>query len=557
MGLVFAAREPGADLAGLPELAVQGLPDHDARTLLDEALTGPLDARVRDLIIAETHGNPLALLELPRGLTPAELAGGFGLPGAPPGAAPLTDRIEDSFTRQLDALPADTRQLVQLAAADPSGDRSLVWRAAGRLGIPARAAAAAAVEAGLIEFGAQVQFRHPLARSAAYWSASLSDRQQMHAALAEVTDPVADPDRRAWHRAQAAAGPDEEVAAELERCAGRAQARGGLAAAAAFLERSVALTVDATRHAERILAAAQASLQAGAFDKALELLSIAGGRVARRVSRARVDLLRGQIAFASSAGSDAPALLLKGGQAARAARSRARARDIPERLERRGLSPASSPARTACYESPAPPGLGSPAAARLGRSICCLTGWPCWSPRDAPPRLRWSARPGRGRSPCTRAAMGPGRLGAAVTSWDEGPRRDGSAAAAAPPRGRPRSHLLLIYCSDSLATVWSGATSRRAASDRGGRRDRGGDRDPLAPYAPLLLAALRREPGGQLTATVIADAPSRGTGGHPHAHWAAAILYNGLGRYEDGGGAARQAAGNSLTCSSPCGRCPS
>ncbi len=222
VGLVFAAREPGAELAGLPELIVDGLQDEDARALLDSALAGPLDARVRDLIIAETRGNPLALLELPRGLTSAELAGGFGLPGA----VPLAGRIEDSFSRQLDALPAETRRLAQLAAADPSGDQSLVWRAAERLGIPVRAAAPA-TEAGLVEFGGRVRFRHPLARSAAYRSASLSERQRMHAALAEVTDPSADPDRRAWHRAQAAAGPDEEVAAELERSAGRAQARGG------------------------------------------------------------------------------------------------------------------------------------------------------------------------------------------------------------------------------------------------------------------------------------------------------------------------------------------
>jgi hypothetical protein len=310
VGLVFAAREPGADLTGLPELEVKGLPDHEARTLL-EAVTGPLDARVRDLIIAETHGNPLALLELPYGLSPAELAGGFGLPGAQHGTAPLTDRIEDSFTRQLDALPADTRQLVQLAAADPSGDRSLVWRAAGRLGISARAAAAPAAEAGLIEFGIQVQFRHPLARSAAYWSASLSDRQRMHAVLAEVTDPGADPDRRAWHRAQAAAGPDEEVAAELERCAGRAQARGGLAAAAAFLERSVALTIDAARHAERILAAAQTSLQAGEFHKALELLATAEAGPLGEFQQARMDLVRGHVAFASGLGGSASGLLLK------------------------------------------------------------------------------------------------------------------------------------------------------------------------------------------------------------------------------------------------------
>src|SRR5580692_4260704 len=181
VGLVFAAREPGEELAGL---AVSGLRDDDARALLDSALPGPLDARVRDLIVAETRGNPLALLELPRGLSPAQLAGGFGLPGARPSTAPLAGRIEESFLRQLDALPADTRRLLQLAAADPSGDRSLVWRAAGRLGIGVQAAAPA-VEAGLAEFGAGVRFRHPLVRSAAYRSAAIPDRQQLHAALAE------------------------------------------------------------------------------------------------------------------------------------------------------------------------------------------------------------------------------------------------------------------------------------------------------------------------------------------------------------------------------------
>ena len=253
VGLVFAARQPGDDLGGLPELVIEGLREDDARALLEAALAGPLDARVRDLIVAETRGNPLALLELPRGLSPAELAGGFGLPGA----GPLAGRIEDSFARQLDALPAETRRLLQLAAADPSGDRSLVGRAAGRLGIGVQAAAPA-VEAGLAEFGARVRFRHPLARSAAYRSAPFPDRQRMHAALADVTDPATDPDRRAWHRAQAAPGPDEEVAVELERSAGRAQARGGLAAAAAFLERAVLLTADPARHAGRALAAAWA-----------------------------------------------------------------------------------------------------------------------------------------------------------------------------------------------------------------------------------------------------------------------------------------------------------
>jgi DNA-binding CsgD family transcriptional regulator len=305
VGLVFAARDPGAELAGLPELEVTGLRDEDARALLASVLAGPLDARVANLIVAETRGNPLALLELPRGLTTAELAGGFGLPGV----VPLAGRIEDSFQRQLEALPAETRRLLQLAAADPSGDQPLVWRAARRLGISVQAGAPA-VEAGLVEFGGRVRFRHPLARSAAYQSASLPGRQEMHAALAEVTDPQADPDRRAWHRAQAARGPDEEVAAELERSAGRARARGGLAAAAAFLERSVTLTADPARHAERILAAAQASLQAGAFDAALELVSTAEAGPLDEFQRARADLLRGHVAFALGRASDASLLLL-------------------------------------------------------------------------------------------------------------------------------------------------------------------------------------------------------------------------------------------------------
>jgi hypothetical protein len=244
VGLVFAARVPGDELAGLPELVVEGLQEGDARELLEAALTGPLDARVRDRIVAEARGNPLALVELPRGVPPAELAGGFALPDA----MPLSGRIEESFRRRLDALPADTGRLLQLAAADPIGDPVLVWRAAGRLGIRAEAATPAA-EAGLLEVGARVRFRHPLVRSAAYRSASLQQRQDVHRVLAEVTDPKIDPDRRAWHRAQAAPGPDENVASELERSAGRAQARGGLAAAAAFLERAAMLTPDPARRA--------------------------------------------------------------------------------------------------------------------------------------------------------------------------------------------------------------------------------------------------------------------------------------------------------------------
>jgi DNA-binding CsgD family transcriptional regulator len=306
VGLVFAARHPGAELAGLPDMEIGGLQDHDARALLEAALAGPLDAQVRDQILAETRGNPLALLELPRGLSAAELAGGFGLPGT----VPLAGRIEDSFARQLEALPTETRRLLQLAAADPSGDAALVWRAAGRLGIPVQASTPA-LEAGLAEFGGRVRFRHPLVRSAVYRSASLSDRRQLHAALAEVTDPQADPDRRAWHRAQAAAGPDEEVAAELERSAGRAQARGGVAAAAAFFQRSAMLSADPAQRTGRALAAAEASLSAGAYDPALTMLAMAESGPLDELQRGRMELLHGMAAYAQRRGSDAPPLLLR------------------------------------------------------------------------------------------------------------------------------------------------------------------------------------------------------------------------------------------------------
>jgi DNA-binding CsgD family transcriptional regulator len=307
VGLVFAARDPGDELAGLPELTVEGLNADDARALLDSVLAGPLDASVLDRLLSETRGNPLALLELPRGLTPGELAGGFGLPGA----RPLSGRIEESFRRQLGALPTQTRRLLQLAAADPSGDPVLVWRTAGSLGIPL-SAWPPAVETGLVEFGTRVRFRHPLVRSAAYQSASALQRQDVHRALAEATDPQNDPDRRAWHRAQAAAGPDEGIAAELELSAGRAQARGGLAAAAAFLERAAMLTPQPGRRAQRLLAAARAKCGAGALDAALGLLVAAEADTLDQRQAAEVERLRGQIALDQRRGSDAARLLLGG-----------------------------------------------------------------------------------------------------------------------------------------------------------------------------------------------------------------------------------------------------
>jgi DNA-binding CsgD family transcriptional regulator len=309
VGLVFGARIPTGDLTGLPELVIGGLRENDARALLDSALTGPLDARVRDQIIADAHGNPLALLELPRGLTAAELAGGFGLPGAVPLSSSISGTIEESFRRRIDALPAETRRLLLLAAADPAGDPALVWRAAGRISVGPEAAAPA-VEAGLAEFGVRVRFRHPLVRSVAYRSASAQDRQAAHRTLAEVTDPELDPDRRAWHRAQAAPEPDEDVAGELERSADRARARGGLAAAAAFLERGVILTPDPTRRAGRALAAANTKFQAGAFDAAQDLLAVAEAGPLSEFEQGRVDLLRAQLAFVTNRGGDAPLLLV-------------------------------------------------------------------------------------------------------------------------------------------------------------------------------------------------------------------------------------------------------
>ncbi|HYV80786.1 MAG TPA: ATP-binding protein, partial [Streptosporangiaceae bacterium] len=308
IALIFAVREPADDqeLAGMAGLTVSGLGLADARTLLASAIGGRVDAQVRDRIVAETGGNPLALLQLPRGLGPGELAGGFWLPDP----RPLTNRIEDSFYRQFRSLPRQTRRLVLTAAAEPTGDVTLLWRAAELQEIPPDAVAAAET-AGLVELGARVHFSHPLARSAVYQAAAAGDRRAAHRALAEATDPHADADRRAWHLAHAAPRPDETVAAELERSAGRAQARGGLAAAAAFLERAAALTPDPAQRAERALAAAQAKIQAGAFEAAVKLLGVAEAAPLGELQRARADLLRAQLAFAASRGSDAPPLLLK------------------------------------------------------------------------------------------------------------------------------------------------------------------------------------------------------------------------------------------------------
>jgi DNA-binding CsgD family transcriptional regulator len=312
VGLIFAARIPSSDLAGLPQLAVEGLRATDAQALLDAVVVGPLDSRVRDQIVAETGGNPLAMLELPRGLTAQELAGGFGFLDAVRLAGGIGG-IEESFRRRIEVLPKETCGLLLIAAAEPIGDPALVWEAASRLGISAEAAEPA-VEAGLVEFAGRVRFRHPLVRSVVYASASSVDKRQVHGALAQVTDAQQDPDRRAWHRAHAVAGPDHDVAADLQRSAARAQARGGRAAAAAFLERAAMLTLDRAQRSERALAAAAAHVQAGAFDAARDMLSIAEPQLLNDFQQARIDMVRAELAFVENRGGDAPALLLKAAQ---------------------------------------------------------------------------------------------------------------------------------------------------------------------------------------------------------------------------------------------------
>ena len=547
VGLVFAARVPGKDAAGLPELLVEGLADRDARALLESVRTGPLDARVRDRIIADTHGNPLALLELTRGLTPAQRTGGFG----PPGAVPLDGRIEESFGRQLAALPAQTRRLVQLAAADPSGDPVLVWRAAGRLAIGA-GAARPAEEAGLAEFGARVRFRHPLVRSAAYRSASVQTRQELHGALAEATDPAVDPDRRAWHRAQAAPGPDEEVAAELEQSAGRAQRRGGLAAAAAFLERSAGLTLDPARRAQRALAAAQAKHQAGALDAALFLLAMAQAGPLDELASARVDLLRGQIAFASGLGSDAPPLLLKAAKrleslnldlaretylnawmAALFAGRFAGAGDLTEvSRAARGLATVQSP---------------QPAALVLDALTLLVTD----GPTAAAPALRQVVRVFASDSISAEEEIRWGWLAQAAASavWDDVGWRAMLARQVQLARDVGALDQLPIDLG-ALGTdaAWRGDFAMAAALIAETNAICAATGSRSAPFAAMLLASLR---GDQAEATplieaTIAEATAAGQGiAVTYAHWAAAILANGLGRYADALAAAQQASQDS------------
>ncbi|MDA0160763.1 AAA family ATPase [Solirubrobacter ginsenosidimutans] len=544
VALVLVTREPGDELQGFQELAVKGLPDGDARALLSSAVRVPLDAGVRDRLVAETRGNPLALLELPRGLTPAELAGGFGLLDAPG----LSGRIEDSFRRRLAGLPADTQRLLLVAAAEPVGDPVLVWRAADRLGI---AVTAASETDGLLAIDARVTFRHPLVRSAVYRAASPDQRRAAHRALADATDPEVDPDRRAWHLAQATPRFDEDVASELERSAGRAQARGGLAAAAAFLERAAVLTPEPSHRAARALAAAQAKHQAGAFDSALRLVNIAESGPLNELQRARVDLLRGQIAFSLGRGGDAQPLLLKAAK---------RLEPLDQRLARdtylEALTAVFFPGILASDESvletaraarSAPRSSQPPQASDLlldGLGLLITEGYAAGTPT-----LRMAVNAFRDED----VSRGDGRRWLSLASrvaallWDDETwdvlsarfvqlARDAGALSGFPLALATRSAMHLFAGEFALAS--SLLEEVAAVNEVTGAS--------LAPYVGLAHVAFH---GREAEAAQLIEATTRevvrrgeGQGGLTFIHWVTAVLDNGLGRYEEALAAAQQAA---------------
>jgi DNA-binding CsgD family transcriptional regulator len=544
IAVIFATREVDAPLARLPELPVGPLGYRDARTLLEAVVPGPVDDQVLERIIAEAHGNPLALLELPRGMTPTQLAGGFALPGA----LPVSEQVMDSFTRRLTALPTDAQRLLLVAAADPTGDLALVWRAARRLGIPQAAAEAAEAE-GFLSLEARVTFRHPLIRSAVYQSAATDRRSEVHHALAEATDPDTDPDRRVWHRALAASAPDDEIADELERSAARARARGGLAATAAFLERSSALTLDPARRASRALAAAQATQQAGSLDEAERLLASAEVGPLDSLELVQIDVLRAQI-VAVNRGSDAPAHLL-------AAAKRLEALDIglarqihldalTAALFAGRLGGAGDARSVATSARAAPPFPGPSRGADLlldGLAALITEGSAAGTPilRTA---IEAFARDRIGTEEGLRWLWLAGRAAAFIwdyDSWDSLTRRqirvarDLGALAHLPLAlsthigvqlfaGQLRAAASLVAESDTLAEAISGWS--------------------VPPYGALVLAAFRGldEETTRLVRTSAADFRARGEGmGLTVSQWATAVLENGRARYDEAYEAASEA----------------
>jgi DNA-binding CsgD family transcriptional regulator len=534
VALVFAVRVPGAELAGLPQLPVTGLREADACSLLKSALVGTLDSRVKELIIAEAHGNPLALLELPRGLTPEQLAGGFWLPGA----TPLVGRIEESLWRQLDALPGTSRRLVQVAAAEPSGDQMVVWRAAARLGIPAEAADPV-TRTRLVRFGARVRFRHPLARLAAYHSASPEERRMVHAALADVSDFVSDPDLLAWHRAAAACEPDEGVAAELERSATRARARGGLPAAAAFLERAALLTPDLTRRGVRAIAAAEAKHQVGAPDVATTLLAMTETGPQDEPTRARLSLLCGRMAFRAGISGESLELLLD-------AASRYERLDV--RLAREAYLEALSAALLGHRAGPAGP-LQVVRAARAaplpcdrgpsdllldGMATLISDGYQAGAPAlrhavsvfrhgdlSGDEQLRWLFAATRG----------------AVDVWDDESWRELSIRQVELARAAGALSLLpFALCQRIAMHLHAGELTTATSLVREFAAVKKATSADVPDFGAMLLAAWqgRSRDALWLIEEIVSDMETRGRGfGVSIAHYAGSVLHNGLGQYED------------------------
>ncbi len=545
VGIVFGARELGEELGQFPDLEVRGLRNGDARALLSSAMRFMPDERVRDRIIAETRGNPLALLELPRGLTATQLAGGFGMLG--PHALP--GRIEESFLRRLEELPEDTRRLLLIAAADPVGDPLLLWQVAERLGIAGSAADGVETD-GLLAIDERVTFRHPLVRSAVYRSAPADELRAVHLALADVTDRTADPDRRAWHLAAAAPGPDEEVASELEGSAGRAQARGGLAAAAAFLQRAVVLSSDPEQRVRRALATVQASLHAGAFDAALGLLASTEAGTLDELQLALVELFRGEIVFASSMGSAAPPLLLKAAKRLEHLDTE-RAREtyldawgaalFAGRLASAGdLLEVSRAARSA----PPPAGPLRPSDLLLDSLATLIDD----GPQAAGPMLKRATTAFLDEASPAQENFRWGWMTTIPSNvlWDEDSWHAISARQLQEARDAGAlARLPIDLAAWAILAAWRGEFGAAASAIAEAEAVTEATGSRFAPYAALLLAALRgreREASTVIEST-IRDAGAGGQGiGVQWAEWVNAILFNGLGRYDRALASAQRAA---------------
>jgi DNA-binding CsgD family transcriptional regulator len=544
IALVFATRDLGEALAGLPDLQVGPLSRRDARALLESVLPARLDESVEERIVAETRGNPLALLELPRGLSPTQLAGGFGLPTT----APLSAGIEDRYTRRLAKLPSEARRLLLVAAADPVGDPSLVWRAAEALGIQESAAHTVESEQ-LLALSPRVVFRHPLVRSAVYGSADLTERREVHRALAEVTDPEVDPDRRAWHRAQAAATPDEDVAAELERSAGRAQARGGLAAVAAFLERAAALTPESTHRAQRLLAAAGAKRDAGDLEGALELLVDVEAGVLDELGRARVELLRGQIALEQRRAGEAGRLLLSAArrlgpldpELARETYLEALAGTMSSDVEVVGGAPAVAAAARA-----APPGSIPPRAVDVlldAFAIRLTDGYPAAAPTLARALELLLATDVSDEDVSRWLSVSSTRNGDIVAHemWDD----EASHRLAARQVQVARDAGALVHLQFALSFLarshmLAGDLAAAALTIDEARSIAEATGNPPLVNAPMILAAWR---GNEAQAFELIEATSKEAASRRWTSnsYARSVLYNGLGRHEDARDAAWEA----------------